>query len=148
MDYHFSIRHLRGGEATKRKYKNRKRPFNGKKQPHSLKCGLLCGLLSSNEFVDCDVEDIRKFPQRFDIRRISPDFVITDKGFRLPKRAANSSCVSPACFRKNLIFSAILIFSYKLFSSDKFVKSDVENVRKFPHFEYIWNVFAVFIIAD
>ena len=42
---------------------------------------LLCSLLSSNEFVDCNIENIRKFPQRFDIRRISPDFVITDKGF-------------------------------------------------------------------
>jgi sporulation transcriptional regulator SpoIIID len=26
MDYHFSIRHLRGGEATKRKYKQSKTP--------------------------------------------------------------------------------------------------------------------------
>lgn len=26
MDYHFSIRHLRGGEATKRKYKQSKSP--------------------------------------------------------------------------------------------------------------------------
>lgn len=41
MDYHFSIRHLRGGEATKESISNQNRPFNGKKQPHSLKCGFV-----------------------------------------------------------------------------------------------------------